>query len=115
MGQVDIVINGRTFRLGCDEGEEPHLRLLAAHLQQHVDNLRQRFGAIGDDQLLLLAGLMVGDELWDSREQLLRLENDPRLRQPSPAQPVNAAGSASPAGAARPAAAAAPPTARKKT
>jgi cell division protein ZapA len=79
MAKVDISINGRTFRLGCDDGEEGHLRLLADHLRRHVDNLRAGFGPIADDELYLMAGLLVCDELYDARGELLQLESDPRL------------------------------------
>ena len=74
MGEVNITIGGRSFKLGCGDGEEQHLLLLAAHLGKHVDNLRATVGKTGDEQLYLMAGLMVCDELWDSRDELIKLE-----------------------------------------
>ncbi len=71
MGEVNITINDRSFRLGCDDGEEEHLLVLADHLAQHVENLRKTMAKAGDEQLYLMAGLMVCDELWDAREQLV--------------------------------------------
>ena len=67
MSQVTITLNGRTYKLACDDGEEQHLLKLAAHLSSHVDELRGSFGRVGDDRLLLMAGLMICDELFELR------------------------------------------------
>lgn len=67
MSQVTITVNGRTYKLACDDGEEQHLLKLAAHLSSHVDELRGSFGKVGDDRLLLMAGLMICDELFELR------------------------------------------------
>ncbi len=74
MGEVNITINGRSFKLGCDDGEEQHLLVLADHLGKHVENLSKTIGKAGDEQLFLMAGLMVCDELWDTRDLLLKAE-----------------------------------------
>jgi len=70
MGQVTITLNSRTYRLECDDGEERHLQMLAEHVRKHVDNLTGRFGQAGDDRLILMAGLLVADELSEARRQL---------------------------------------------
>jgi cell division protein ZapA len=74
MGQVTVTVNGRTYRLQCDAGEEQRLIELATHVGHRVDGLAVEFGAIGDERLLLLAALLVADELWDARERLAQLE-----------------------------------------
>ena len=86
MGEVNITIGGRSFKLGCDDGEEPHLMLLAEHLGKHVENLRATLGKTGDEQLYLMAGLMVCDELWDSRYALEKLEEKLKSRVVIPKQ-----------------------------
>lgn len=75
MGEVNIVVNGRSFKLGCDDGEEKHLLTLAEHLGKHIENLKITMGKAGDEQLYLMAGLMVCDELWDARSLLLKAED----------------------------------------
>jgi cell division protein ZapA len=74
MGQVTVTVNGRTYRLRCGEGEERRLLELAAYVNERVDGIAMEFGQIGDDRLLLMAALLIADELWDTREQLWRLE-----------------------------------------
>ena len=70
MGQVSITLNGRTYRLECGEGEEAHLIELAEYLGTHLETMKFKFGQIGDDRLILMAGLMVTDELWEAKRQL---------------------------------------------
>lgn len=69
MGQVAITMNGRTYRLECNEGEEPHLTELAEYIGGHVEQMRQNFGQVGDDRLILMASLVVADELWALRTE----------------------------------------------
>lgn len=70
MPQVTVTLNGRTYRLECGEGEEQHLLALAGEMGRHVEQLKTRFGQVGDDRLLLMAGLMIADELAETRSKL---------------------------------------------
>jgi cell division protein ZapA len=74
MGQVSVTLNGRTYRLECGDGEEAHLIALSEHLGSHVDTMKRKFGQIGDDRLILMAALMVTDELWEMRRQTDELQ-----------------------------------------
>ena len=75
MGQVSVTLNGRTYRLECGEGEETHLIALAEYLGSHVDTMKRRFGQVGDDRLILMASLLVTDELWELRRQMQELKS----------------------------------------
>jgi cell division protein ZapA len=74
MGQVSVTLNGRTYRLECGEGEESHLIALSEYLGSHVESMKHKFGQVGDDRLILMASLMVTDELWEARRQLQELK-----------------------------------------
>jgi cell division protein ZapA len=74
MGQVTVTLNGRTYRLECGEGEEAHLIELAEYLGTHVDTMRRKFGQVGDDRLILMASLLVTDELWELRRQVQEMK-----------------------------------------
>jgi cell division protein ZapA len=75
MGQVTVTLNGRTYRLRCGEGEEARLLQLAEHLERRIDALAAEFGQVGDERLLLMAALLITDELWDMRERLQEIES----------------------------------------
>jgi len=74
MPQVTVTINGRQFRMACEDGEEAHLQQLAEDLDQRIGRLRARFGEIGDTRLTVMAALTLADELSETRERLERLE-----------------------------------------
>jgi len=74
MGQVSVTLNGRTYRLRCEDGEEQRLFSLAEHVREKVDRLISEFGQIGDDRLLLMASLLVTDELFETRDRLAALD-----------------------------------------
>jgi cell division protein ZapA len=74
MPQVSVTINGRQFRLACEDGEEEHLTHLAQELDLRIGQLRGRFGEIGDTRLTVMAALALADELSEVKEKLQRLE-----------------------------------------
>jgi cell division protein ZapA len=74
MGEVTITLNGRTYRLECDEGEEAHLLGLAEYFGGHVETIKKKFGQVGDDRLILMAALMVTDEAWELKRQVQELK-----------------------------------------
>ena len=65
---VDVGIGGRSYRLTCRDGEAAHLRALAAHLQSKADELATALGTLSEPRLLLMAGLLVADELFELRQ-----------------------------------------------
>lgn len=76
MSQVNVTINGRQFRMACEDGQEGHLQQLARELDERIAALRTQFGEIGDARLTVMAALMVADELAETSKKLKRLETD---------------------------------------
>ena len=76
MSQVNVTINGRQFRMACEDGQEGHLQQLAKELDERIVALRGQFGEIGDARLTVMAALMVADELSETAEKLRRLEEE---------------------------------------
>jgi cell division protein ZapA len=61
MATVTVTIDGKAYRMACDEGQEQHLTGLAE---------------IGDLRLTVMAGIMVMDELSELQMRLKGLENE---------------------------------------
>ena len=76
MPQVAVVINGKTYRMACDEGQEQHLLSLAKRFDSYVGNLKESFGEIGDQRLTVMAGVMVTDELVEVQKKLRGVETE---------------------------------------
>jgi cell division protein ZapA len=84
MAQVKVVVNGRTFRMGCKDGEEGRVQNLAAEIDGHVQQMKNGLKAVQDERLFLMAALMMADQLWEAREEIQRLQRmalDPRSYQ----------------------------------
>ncbi len=74
MAQVTVTIDGKAYRMACEEGQEDHLSALAARFDQYVGHLRGQFGEIGDLRLTVMAGIMVMDELSEVEKRLKSFE-----------------------------------------
>ena len=76
MSHINVTINGRQYRMACEEGQEMRLLKLAESLEQRVTELRGKFGEIGDARLTVMAALTVCDELLDATARLGTLEEE---------------------------------------
>lgn len=73
MAQVAVTINNRSYRIACDDGQEEHLQRLAQFVDKKVSELVASVGQIGDTRLLVMASLLVADELSDAYAEVERL------------------------------------------
>jgi cell division protein ZapA len=81
MAQLTIDVNGRPYLVGCEDGQEEHLRELARVFDGHVRRLTGEVGQLGETRLLLMGALMMADELADARTRLAHLQAEStRLR-----------------------------------
>ena len=76
MAQVSVTINGRQFRMTCEDGQEEHLEKLARELDTRIGGLRAKFGEIGDTRLTVMAAITVVDELAEAGTRVKRLEEE---------------------------------------
>ena len=74
MASVTVSLNGRDFTIGCEEGEQAYLKDLASHLDGHVQELTGKVGQIGELRLLLMASLIVTDEMRAALGEVDRLK-----------------------------------------
>lgn len=79
MAQVSVTIDGKTYRMACDPGQEEHLIGLAARFDRYVAHLKESFGEIGDQRLTVMAGIMVMDELNEVQKRAKGLEAEVSL------------------------------------
>jgi cell division protein ZapA len=70
MPLVNIMVNTRAYTVACDEGEEDHLRELAAHVDGKVRELLESVGQVGDARLMLMAALLITDDYFDAAAKL---------------------------------------------
>jgi cell division protein ZapA len=74
VAQVNVIINGKHYRMACDDGEEPHLADLAERLNDAIEALRERFGEIGDQRLTVMAAITFADQAAEAARRIDALE-----------------------------------------
>lgn len=72
MGHVTVSVNGRSYRMSCDDGSERRVMELAAYVEGIVQEIKGGFRQVQDDRLFLMAALIIADQLTDVREELHR-------------------------------------------
>jgi len=74
MAQVTVTIDGKAYRMACEEGQEEHLTDLANRFDRYVLHLKSQFGEIGDLRLTVMAGIMIMDEVSELTRRASGLE-----------------------------------------
>ena len=72
MGQVSVPVNGRSYAITCEDGQESRIRRLAQYVDAKVAEFVGSVGQAGESRLLLLAALVIADELSDANDALER-------------------------------------------
>lgn len=68
MAQVEITINSKSYRIACEDGQESRIASLSTMVDSHVKDLVEQIGQVGDTRLLVMASLLIADELVDLRD-----------------------------------------------
>jgi len=73
--EVNVEINGRKYRMACEDGQQQHLIGLAERFNTQVESLKGIVGEIGDGRLTVMAGIAVLDELAEAERRISTLES----------------------------------------
>ena len=73
MAEVSVEINGRKYRMACEDGQEEHLHALARRFNEYVGSFKGDFGEIGDNRLTVMAGIAVADSLVEAEKKINEL------------------------------------------
>jgi cell division protein ZapA len=68
VAEVKIYINGRTYDISCDSGQEGRVVDLAAFIDQKLQQISRSGAAYNDAHLMVLTAIVLADELFDARE-----------------------------------------------
>ena len=76
MAEVDITINGRSYRISCKDGEEERIKSLATLINNQVQKLSEKIGQLGEARMILLASLVLldkSDEVEKEAEKIISI------------------------------------------
>ncbi len=79
MAQVVVKVNDRPYNMQCSPGEEEHLAELAQMLDSEVSNIKSVVGQVGDIRLLLMAGLVVADNLSEALKRVEEMQEEMKV------------------------------------
>ena len=91
MAQVTVNIHNRPYQVACDDGQEPHVQKLAAYIDRRVGELASKSGVPGpagqitETRLLVMAALLIADELGEAYDELEEIRQAPPKTVPDPA------------------------------
>lgn len=74
MAHVVVTIAGRTYRMACEDGEEAHLEELASLVEAKILSMREGFGDIGEQRVVVMAALTIADEASIAAKKLQATE-----------------------------------------
>jgi cell division protein ZapA len=70
LATVNVIVNGRSYGVGCEDGQEAHVEALAREFDRQVQEVSAQVGQVGDLRLFLMAALVTADELVDAKLRL---------------------------------------------
>ena len=76
MAAVVLSIAGRTYRMSCEDGEEQRIEALAHYVEGKIESMRENFGEIGEQRMIVMASLAIADEAIDARAKAQAAEAD---------------------------------------
>jgi cell division protein ZapA len=83
MALIKLTVHGQDYEMACDDGQEGHLRKLAEYIDEKVQGLAESAGQVGEKRMLVMASLLIADELFDAYRQIHGLstksDNDSQL------------------------------------
>jgi len=74
--EISVTIAGRAYRMACEDGQEQHLRGLAALVDRSIGEMRTNFGEIGDLRLTVMGAILIADDLAEARRRIAELERE---------------------------------------
>lgn len=78
MAQVTLKMNGYTYTVGCEDGQEQHLLSMAGQVESRINSIKALGGQSGEARLLALAALLMADELHDMKTELDAARSAPK-------------------------------------
>ena len=80
MASVEVEIGARKYSVACRDGEEEHLRSVAALVDRKARDAEAALGNMGEARNLLFASLLLADELKEARAGIApEAESDPAV------------------------------------
>jgi cell division protein ZapA len=88
MASIEVDVAGRRYDVACRDGEEEHLRSLAALVDKRAKDAASALGGLTETRQLLFAALLIADDLKDVRAGAGLPDPTPPLPDPAVAEAI---------------------------
>ena len=68
MAQVELTVNGRSFTIACEDGQEDRLQNLAVYVDERVQNISDAGVVRKESDLMALTAILLADELLEAQD-----------------------------------------------
>lgn len=75
MAEVNLIIDGRTYGIACDDGQERRVQQLGQYIDRRLKEISNGSGATSKSQLMVLTSLLLADEVFDLRDSMAQAAN----------------------------------------
>jgi cell division protein ZapA len=86
LAQVTIKLNGYSYTVGCEDGQEAHLTAMADQVESRIESIKKLGGSSGEARLLVLTALLLADEIHDMRIEMEAVRAAAITAAPAPAR-----------------------------
>ncbi|MBI1327948.1 MAG: cell division protein ZapA [Alphaproteobacteria bacterium] len=85
MGEVAVKLNGRTYDIACDDGQENRVRELAAYVDNKARDVARSGAAQTETHLMVLTSIILSDEIVELQRGIADVQS--RMQQKSSPKP----------------------------
>lgn len=69
MSEVTVYLNGRSYDIACDTGQEGRVADLATYVDQKLQKVSRGSGAYSEANLMVLTAIVLADEIYELKAQ----------------------------------------------
>jgi cell division protein ZapA len=80
MAQVNLTIHGKPYAIACDEGQERRVQEIGSLVDTRVREIAAAGAGTTEPHLLVLASLVMMDEIWELRETVNNMSQQAQLQ-----------------------------------
>lgn len=76
MAEVNVFINGRSYGIACDDGQEQRVLDLSRYVDSRVKEIAKAGAATTEGHLLVLASILLADEIFDLKDGMVAVQRE---------------------------------------